>query len=63
MDTALPPPPPGTAWSETFSSGGPDHAGWALTRYDTDPPNIVVWIQDGPGLEYTVFDVPFHTFG
>ena len=33
-------------------------AGWALVRYETDPPNIVVWIQEQPGVEYTFFDAP-----
>jgi Domain of unknown function DUF11 len=36
--------------------------GWALVRYETDPPNIVVWIQEGPGVEYTTFDAP-HQIG
>ena len=37
-------------------------AGWALTRYEFDPPNIVVWIQEGTGVEYTTFDAP-HQIG
>lgn len=37
-------------------------AGWALVRYELDPPNIVVWIQEGTGVEYTTFDSP-HQIG
>jgi uncharacterized repeat protein (TIGR01451 family) len=37
-------------------------SGWALGRYETDPPNFVVWIQEGPQVEYTTFDAP-HQIG
>jgi len=37
-------------------------SGWALGRYETDPPNFVVWIQEGPQIEYTTFDAP-HMIG
>jgi hypothetical protein len=33
-------------------------SGWALARYETDPPNFVVWIEEQPGVEYTFFDAP-----
>jgi hypothetical protein len=33
-------------------------AGWALGRWEGDPPEFAVWIQEGPHLEFTTFDLP-----
>jgi uncharacterized repeat protein (TIGR01451 family) len=32
--------------------------GWALGRWEGDPPEFAVWVQEGPNLEFATFDLP-----
>ena len=32
--------------------------GWMLGRWEGDPPEFAVWIQEGPYLEFATFDLP-----
>ena len=44
----------GGEWYQVFRR----ESGWVLARWEGDPPSVLVWIEEGPHLEFATLDAP-----